>query len=131
MSVFDIVTLASIVEKESGASQQDREIIAGIFYNRLNAGMALESDATVNYVTKKKTPAISQADTQLDSPYNTYKYPGLPPGPISNPSLGSLMAALYPQKTDYVYFLTDPKTDRAVFAKTYDEHLANKQKYLK
>jgi UPF0755 protein len=131
MSLFQIITLASIIEKEAGDSQSDRNIISGIFYNRLKMNMALQSDATVDYITHKNDPSASAADIQIDSPYNTYKYTGLPPGPICNPSLGSIMAALYPQSTGYLYFLTDPATGRAVFATTYDEQIANKQKYLK
>lgn len=131
MNLYQIITLASIIEKESGSSDSDRKIISGIFYNRLKADIPLQSDATVNYITKKNTPSLDEADTQIDSLYNTYKYKGLPPGPICNPSLGSIMAALYPAQTDYLYFLTDPKTGQAIFAKTYDEHLANKQKYLR
>ena len=130
ISIFDAVTLASIIEKEV-PNDADRKVVAGIFYNRLNMGMALQSDATVTYITHKNNPQSTGEDLSIDSPYNTYKYKGLPPGPISNPSLSSLMAALYPTKTDYLYFLTDPATGRAVFAKTYDEQLANEKKYLK
>lgn len=129
MDLYKIITLASIIEKESGANQDDRKTIAGVFYNRLKAGMPLESDATVSYITGKSP--ISTDDTLIDSPYNTYKYKGLTPGPICNPSLNSIMAALYPTSSDYLFFLTIPQTSRAVFAKTYDEHLKNKQKYLK
>ena len=92
--------------------------------------MPLQSDATVNFATQKNQPSPSQADTEVDSPYNTYKYKGLPPGPICNPSLNSIMAALYPTDTDYMYFLHNQKTGQAIFAKTYEEHLKNKQKYL-
>ncbi len=93
--------------------------------------MALQSDATVNYITKKNTPSVSTADTKVDSPYNTYLYQGMPPGPICNPSLSSLMAAVYPASTDYFYFLSDPQTGKAIYAKTFEEHILNKQKYLK
>ncbi len=139
-NVFQIVTLASIVEKETGRNAvtdaekasllSERKIVAGIFYNRLAAGMPLQSDATVNYVTGKNAPQASLNDIATDSPYNTYKYAGLPPGPICNPSLSSLEAALEPTQTDYLYFLTRPDTGQAVYAKTYQEHLANKRKYL-
>src|SRR5206468_268019 len=118
-------------EKESGNNQEDRKMIAGVFYNRLKIGKGLESDAIVNFITGKSEPAVSTADSEIDSPYNTYKYPGLPPGPICNPGLDSIMAALYPTESDNMYFLTIPETHRAVFAKTYEEHLKNKQKYLK
>lgn len=118
MNLYQIVTLASIIEKESGKTE-DRPTIAGVFYNRLRAKMALQSDATVAYAEAEKLPS-----------YNTYNYAGLPPGPICNPSLSSIQAALNPGSSDYLYFLTDPKTGQAIFAKTYDEHLANKAKYL-
>jgi len=131
MDLYKIITLASIIEKESKGDAAERATISGIFYNRLSAGLPLQSDATVDFITKKNSPSASSADLQIDSPYNTYKYAGLPPGPICNPSLSSITAALYPQSTDYMYFLTDPQTGRAVFAKTYDEQVANKQKYLK
>jgi len=131
MDLYKTITLASIIEKETGADPEEKKIVAGIFYNRLNANIALGSDATVNYITGKSSASVSNLDTRIDSPYNTYKYTGLPPGPICNPGLTSIMAALYPTKTDYMYFLTDPATGKAVFAVTYEEHLKNKQKYLK
>lgn len=141
MSVYEIITLASIVESETGrnvvgtterqALAREREIVAGIFYNRLKVGMALQSDATVNYITKKNTPSASLADTEINSPYNTYKYPGLPPGPISNPSLSSIMATLYPKASDYFYFLHKQPSGEAVYSKTFEEHVQNKQRYLR
>ena len=141
LSLFQIVTLASIVEKETGQRQVgeqanaeldgERKIVASIFYNRLAGDLALQSDATINFITGKKTPQVSLKDQEVDSLYNTYKYHGLPPGPICNPSLSAIMSVLYPQTTDYFYFLTDPETGKAVFAKTYEEHLKNKQKFLK
>jgi UPF0755 protein len=129
MSLYQIIILASIIEKESGGNQDDRETIAGVFYNRLKAGMPLESDATVSFAVGHSP--ITTADTQINSPYNTYKYQGLPPGPICNPGLDSIMAALYPTASNYLYFLTIPQTGRAVFAVTYAEHLKNKSEYLK
>ncbi len=138
---YQAVILASIIEKETGRTaltaaqknslEEERKIIAGIFYNRLNINMALESDATVNYITGKKDPAVLLADTKIKSPYNTYQNTGLPPTPICNPSLSSIMAALQPEESDYLYFLHDQTTGKAYYGKTYDEHLANKQKYLK
>jgi len=130
MSVYEIVTLASIIEKEVSLDK-DRKIVAGIFYNRLNNDIGLQSDATVNYVTSGDRPQPTSEDLEVDSPYNTYKYRGLPPGPISNPSLSSLMAALYPEKSDYFYFLSRIHEDGStVFSKTFAEHLDNKVKYL-
>lgn len=128
MSIYEIVTLASIIEKEV-RTDADRKIAAGIFYDRLNLGVALQSDATVNYVTGKQALQPTNDDLAVDNRYNTYKYKGLPPGPICNPSLSSMMAAIYPTKTDYFYFLTKPDGS-TVFSKTYEEHLENKRKYL-
>ncbi len=131
LSVYKIITLASVLEKETGSTMEEKKTVAGIFYNRLKIGMPLQSDATVNYATKKDLPSPSETDTKIDSPYNTYKYPGLPQGPVCNPSLNSIIAALYPENNDYLYFLHDQKTGQVYYAKTYDEHLANKYKYLK
>jgi len=136
LTVYEAVTLASIIEKEAGpkanmpGGQDERRLIAGVFYNRLKAGLPLQSDATVNFITKKNTPSASGEDLEIDSPYNTYKYAGLPPGPICNPSLASLQAAVDPADTDYMYFLHKQPSGEAVFSKTYEEHLINKQKYL-
>lgn len=139
-SIYQIITLASIIEKETGrnavtdqqkkALNDERGIIAGIFYNRLKAGMPLQSDATVNYITGKNSPSVSDQDTKIDSPYNTYLYKGLPPGPIANPSLSSIMAALYPTASNYLYFLHKQPSGEPVYSATYEEHLKNKQKYL-
>jgi UPF0755 protein len=141
MSIFQILTLASIIEKETGRAaitpeqkqslDDERKIISGIFYNRLKDGVPLQSDATVNFVTKKNLASPDITDTEVDSPYNTYKYAGLPPGPICNPSLSSILAALYPTASDFMYFLHDQKTGQVYYAKTYEEHLKNKQKYLR
>ncbi len=128
-TIFEIITLASIVEREA-KFDRDRPIIAGIFWKRLELGMPLQADSTLNYITGKKTPAVSAKDLKLDSPYNTYKYRGLPPGPIGNPGLDAIKAAIYPQKTDYLYFLTDSHGN-VYYAKTFEEHVRNKQKYLK
>jgi len=141
MSVYEIITLASIVKKETGRNAvtedqqtrlaEERKIIAGIFYNRLTIDMPLQSDATVNYITQKNTPSASAQDIEINSPYNTYKYKGLPPGPIANPSLSSILAALYPTKTDYMYFFHKQPGGEPVYSKTFEEHIANEKKYLK
>jgi len=139
MSIYEIITLASIIEKEVAIeldddgvpANNDHYIVAGIFYDRMNTGVALQSDATVNYVTNKVESQPSLDDLEVDNPYNTYKYRGLPPGPICNPSLEAIKAVLYPEKTDYFYFLHRVNDDGSiVFSKTYDEHLENKAKYL-
>jgi UPF0755 protein len=131
MSFYEVLTLASIIEKETGGKgpmslEDERALVSGVFYNRLLNGQALESDATVNYATGKSSPGASAEDIQINSPYNTYKYPGLPPGPICNPSLSSINAALHPQKTDYNYFFHKQPSGEAVFSKTFDEHKRKK-----
>ncbi len=129
LTLHEVLTLASIVEKEVARSQ-DRKMVADIFLRRLKIGMALQADSTVNYVTGKKTPAISLSDREIDSPYNTYKYPGLPPGPICNPGLDAIEAVLAPTPNSFLYFLTTPAGE-VIYAKTYNEHVNNKQKYLR
>lgn len=128
-SLLDIVTLASIVQQEA-VSSEEMPKIAGVFYNRLAINMPLQSDATVNYLTGKgmRQPLIN--DTKIDSPYNTYKYRGLPPGPICNPGLDAIRAAVWPEESDYFYFL-HPLDAPTVFSKTEAEHRANKAKWLK
>jgi len=126
-TVFEIVTMASVIEKE-GRNISDKEIISGIFWKRISAGIALQSCATVNYITGKNDPGVSLQDMQIDSLYNTYKYRGLPKGPISNPGIDSIKSAIYPKQTDYWYFLADGKT---IFSKTLQEHNEAKAKYLK
>ena len=115
-----VVVMASIVEREA-FFDKDRAAVAGVFYNRLAAGMPLQSDATVGYARGQGGADITEDDKKLNSPYNTYLNPGLPPGGISNPGMPSIMAALQPQKTDYYYYLTD-KDGHAHFSKTYAQH---------
>lgn len=128
-TVFQILTLASILEREV-KTEQDRKLAADVFWKRISAGIGLQSDATIAYFTGKPINELTAADFAADSPYNTYKYRGLPIGPISNPGLISIRAAVYPQANPYYYFLT--KDDgTAVFSVTLDEHNANKAKYLR
>ncbi len=127
-TLFEAVTLASIVEREV-ATTADRRMVADLFWRRLKIGQALESDATVNYVTGKGLTSPTFADTKVDSPYNTYVHTGLPPGPIGNPGLDALRAVADPLPNDFLYFLSG-KDGKTHFAATYDEHLANKAKYL-
>ena len=112
-------------------TNEERDEISSVFTNRLEIGMALQSDATVNYATGKSDPRPTFADTKIDSPYNTYKYPGLPPTPICNPRIESIEAALNPADTDYYYFIHEQTGSGKVhFAKTESEHNANIAKYL-
>lgn len=125
-SLFDIVTLASIVENEVKTTA-DRKMVADLFWRRMEAGKRLESDATVQYVLQRNKIQHSFDETRVDSPYNTYIHSGLPPGPIGNPGLDALAATMHPTPNDYLFFLSDPVTGDTVFAKTYEEHLRNKQ----
>lgn len=128
MQKKEVLTLASIIEKEAN-TPEDMKIVADIFLRRLDEGMALQSCATVNYITGKNDPGVSSKDKQIDSPYNTYKYPGLPPGPICNPGLDAIKAVLNPTKNSYVYFMTgDDGVMR--YGRTLDEHNANVASYL-
>jgi len=129
-SIFEIIVMASILEKEV-KSPNDLKIVSGIFWKRIKDKYPLETDATLSYIFGDKEDRHSIEQTKIDSPYNTYKYIGLPPGPISNPGINAIGAAIYPQESDYYFFLTKPDTGEAVFAKTLDEHNLNKAKYLK
>jgi UPF0755 protein len=134
-TIKDIVIMASIIEKEAGidygqGADSDARIISGIFWNRLKIGQGLQSDVTVAYALKDNNFKNSNLDLNVDSPYNTYKYRGLPPGPIANPGLIAIQAAITPLATNYYYFLTTPD-HKIIYAKTYEEHLQNKYKYLK
>mgnify|MGYP001157865902 CR=1 FL=1 len=129
-TIHEIVTLASIVEKEV-KTKDDREIVAGIFWKRLKNQQPLESCATINYIIGEDKWVYTREEIEnAVSPYNTYLNKGLPPGPISNPGLESIKATIFPKETDFNYFLTDPKTQKTIFSKTYDEHLNNRQKYF-
>lgn len=128
-TIHQVITLASIVEREA-RGEENKKLVAGIFLNRLKAGMPLQSDATVNYITQKQDLRPSIQDTKIDSFYNTYKYKGLPIGPICNPGLESIKSVIYPKANDYWYFLTTPEGE-FIYSKTHDEHVINKQKYLK
>lgn len=126
-TVFTIVTLASLVEKESGADAE-RPVIAGILWKRLAAGIPLQVDASVNYATGKRgTPTA--ADLKTPSPFNTYAYPGLPLGPIANPGIASLRAAIFPTASPYLYYLHAPD-GRIIYSRTLEEHQAARAKYL-
>jgi len=129
-TIYEIVTMASIIEKEV-RSTSDMKIVSGIFWNRIKNGQALQSCATLAYVLGVNKAQYSLEDTKVDSLYNTYKYRGLPPGPIANPGLDAITAAIYPESTNYNYFLSDPATGKTIYSKTLDEHNANKYKYLK
>ncbi|HBL39516.1 TPA: endolytic transglycosylase MltG [Candidatus Uhrbacteria bacterium] len=128
-SLHDVLTMASIIEREV-RHDEDRELVSDVFWKRLAIGMPLQADSTVNYITRKKTPSISFDDREINSPYNTYKYRGLPPGPISAPGLASIQAAIFPRSNPYYFFLTDEEGN-AHYARTLDEHNVNKARELK
>lgn len=128
-SIADIVTMASLVEKEVRTNENKR-IVAGILWNRLERGMPLQVDAVFGYIFNRDTYSPSFSDLKTESPYNLYLHKGLPPGPICNPGLESIQAVLYPTKTNYLYYLTG-SDDLMHYARTYDEHIANQNKYLR
>jgi peptidoglycan lytic transglycosylase G len=133
MNRLQLVTLASIVEGEARADNE-RETIAGVYHNRLRIGMALQADPTVQYAISlkrgRRKSRLFQKDYQFQSPYNTYLYPGLPPGPVNSPSRRSLEAALYPANVHYLYFVAGPD-GRHIFSRTYNEHLRAVRKVRK
>lgn len=122
MTVDQIVTMASIVEREAGDTAEMPKV-ACVFYNRRNSGMKFQSCATVQYILHERKPVLSIADTKIDSPYNTYLYPDFPIGPICNPGMDSIRAALYPEPTDAYYFVLG-KDGSHVFSTTYEDHVA-------
>ena len=130
LTTREAVTLASIVEKET-AAPSERPVVAAVYLNRLKIGMGLQSDPTVIYALEKAgryDGNLTREGLEFDSPYNTYRYRGLPPGPIASPGLPSLKAAVAPADVDYLYFVS--RNDGThVFARTLDEHNANVRKY--
>lgn len=133
-TVNEVLTLASLVEKE-GSTDDDRRQIASVFYNRLNNGMALQSNIAILYAMGKlgeKTTLAEDAaiDTTINSPYNVYTNTGLMPGPVDSPGLAAIEATINPAATDYVYFVADVRTGEVYYAKTFEEHSANVEKYV-
>ncbi len=129
MSIFDIITIASMIEKEAMVGDE-RTIISGVINNRLKINMSLQIDATVLYALGQHKNVVLYRDLDIDSPYNTYLYPGLPAGPIASPGQAAIAAALNPQKHDYLYYVATGD-GRHYFANTYEEHLRAKAKYIK
>ncbi len=128
----EIVTLASLVEKETGRPE-DRPIVASVYENRLRKGMALDCDPTTIYAAlleARYRGTIYRSDLASDNAYNTYRHAGLPPGPIANPGLASLKAALAPAETDYLYFVAKPDGSGGhQFSKTIEQHNLAVQQY--
>src|SRR3989344_1536144 len=125
----DIIIMASILEEEV-KSAEDRKIVAGILWKRLERSIGLNVDAALTYILGKASHALTAEDLKYDSPYNTYRYRGLPPGPISNPGLDTILAAISPIPSPYFYYLTD-KDGVAHYAATLEEGALNKFKYLR
>lgn len=127
--IHDIITMASLVEEET-RSDDERAVVAGILWKRIDEGMGLYVDASNRYIVNKPTAPLTAADLAIDSFYNLRKYRGLPPGPIANPSIESIRATLHPQASPYYYYLHG-SDGQIRYAVTNDEHNANKAKYLR
>ncbi len=128
-SFFEVLTMASLIEKEA-AKEQDRNLISGVLWKRLKNNMLLQVDAVFPYVIGKNSFQLTKEDLKTDSPYNTYLRKGLPLGPIANPGLESIKAALFPTESPFWYYLSD-KSGNLYYSASYEEHLIKKAKYLK
>jgi UPF0755 protein len=128
-SPLEAVTLASIIQGEA-VFDDEMNTISSVYHNRLNKNMKLQADPTIQYIIPGKNRRLYHKDLKIDSPYNTYKYKGLPPGPINNPGIAALKAAVNPSQTQYFYFVADGK-GRHIFTKTNDEHNRAKRKKRK
>ena len=138
LTLDEILVLASIIERET-KTDEERPIVAGIYLNRLEVGMALQADASVQYAIanincRNKTscnwwPILTKTDLEIDSPYNSYKYAGLPPTPIANPGISSIKAIFEPERTDYFYYIHDTN-GKIHYARNLDEHNDNVREYL-
>jgi len=129
LSVNQVLTLASIIKGETDLVDEMPRI-AGVYHNRLKIGMRLQADPTIQYLLPKGWRRLTYKDLEIESPYNTYKYSGLPPGPINNPGKNAILAVLYPEKNNYLYFVANGNGGHN-FAKSYSEHLKNVTQYRK
>ncbi|MBB6445933.1 endolytic transglycosylase MltG [Bacillus benzoevorans] len=128
LTVHELLTISSLIEEEA-TEKVDRHKIASVFYNRIKAGMPLQTDPTVLYALGEHKDRVYYKDLEVDSPYNTYKNTGLTPGPIANAGTSSIEAAVSPAETDYLYFLATPEGD-VLFSKTNDEHNVKKEEHI-
>lgn len=128
ISLYELITVASMLEREVRHAD-DLAIVSGIIWKRANSGWFLNIDATLLYDLNRQN--LTKSDLQQDSPYNTYTRKGLPPGPIGNPGIKTILAALHPEKTSHWFYITDPKTGKAIFADTNDQQNRNRAIYLK
>ena len=134
LTVNELLSIASLVEKE-GAKTEDRKMIAGVFYNRLNAGMPLQSNIAILYAQGKLGQKISLADdagidTTIDSPYNVYTHLGLMPGPVDSPSSDAIEASVNQTKSEYLYFVANVEDGKVYFATTKEEHDQNVAEHI-
>lgn len=129
MTVQEVMTLASLVEKE-GVTTEDRKKIAQVFFNRIDEGMPLQSDISILYALGEHKEVVTYKDTEIDSPYNLYVNTGYGPGPFDSPSQDAILAVLEPTANDYYYFVADISTGKVYYAKTYDEHMELVEKYV-
>lgn len=126
-TVHQVLTLASIIKGETNLVEEMPRI-SGVYHNRLRIGMRLQADPTIQYLLPNGWRRLTYKDLEIDSRYNTYRYAGLPPGPINNPGANAIMAALYPEKHNYLYFVADGKGGHN-FGKSYSDHLKNVVRY--
>jgi UPF0755 protein len=127
-TIYDIITMASLIEKEV-RTMEDKKIVSGILWKRMEIGMPLQVDATISLITGIRSTKISRKQLEKDSPYNTYKYLGLPIGPICNPGIESITAAIYPETSEFWYYLSTPEGE-TIFSATLEQHNIAKAKYL-
>jgi len=128
-TIFEIINMASMIEREV-RTRDDKHLVSGLLWRRIEIGMPLQVDATIIYLTRKRTTRVSIEETQIDSPYNTYLNKGLPLGPISNPGMNSILAAIYPKSSDYLFYLSKPDGE-TVFSRNFEEHVEAKNRYLR
>ncbi|MDO4670465.1 MAG: endolytic transglycosylase MltG [Aerococcus sp.] len=128
-SFHEILTLASLIESEA-SSAKDRRLVSGVFHNRLNQDMPLQTDISINYANQKHASYVTIKDTEVDSPYNLYVHTGLGPGPFASPSEDSIVAALNPTESDYLYFVADLKSGQVYYSNSYDEHMQKVDQYV-
>jgi UPF0755 protein len=126
----EIITMASIIQKEAYRNYLEKQTISGILWKRISINMRLQVDASLKYYTGRGSAQLTRADLTSDHPYNTYTRGGLPPGPIGAPSLNAIRAAIYPVQSPYLYYLHD-NSGRVHYARNHDEHIRNKNSYLR
>jgi UPF0755 protein len=131
LTVYDVVTIASIIEREAAVPKQ-RKLVASVIYNRLHEGMTLGMDSTIRFATGNYEKPLTESELESSSPYNTRNHAGLPPGPINSPGIAAINAAAHPAKTEFLFFVNNPNScNELAFAKTEEEFLANEAKYQK